>query len=222
MKSDAILTKKPGGAWMRAPMPSILPVTFRPIPTAFLIVYALLLALALGLGSAYLALRDDPPFGGVRLGPWIAWLKLGSPEADPYMRAITAKRSDVPLAAGEGLTFRAEVDSEGRRLNSACSYRIGSSAPAARLWTLTLYDQSERLPVTQLGRRGFTSAEILRDAEDGFTILLSREFQPGNWLQLPSSGAFSLILRLYDPPGIAGSIVEESNFPAIQRLGCGA
>jgi hypothetical protein len=29
-------------------------------------------------------------------------------------------------------------------------------------------------------------------------------------------------LRLYDPPGAAGANLEESDFPAIQRLECGA
>ena len=47
------------------------------------------------------------PSASLRLGPWQAWPKLGSPEADPYMRAILAHRGDVPLATGEGLGFTA-------------------------------------------------------------------------------------------------------------------
>lgn len=205
---------------MRASSIPLLPVTSRFIPTAFLIVYALLLALGLGLGSAYLVLNGAPPFGSLRLGPWQAWPKLGSREADPYMRAITARRGEVPLAVGEGLTFTATVDSEGRRLDSACSYRIGSMVPVARLWTLTLYDEAGRLPASELGRSGFTSAEIIRDAEGRFTVALSRDLQPGNWLQLPASGPFSLVLRLYDTPGAAGVGLDDSTVPAIQRLEC--
>ena len=77
-------------------------VSVRRVPTAILVVYALLLALALGLGTAYRAINGNPPFGSLRLGPWQSWPKLGSPEADPYMRAILAHRGDVPLATGEG------------------------------------------------------------------------------------------------------------------------
>jgi len=207
---------------MRALLTPISPVTFRRVPTAFLIIYALLLALGLGLSTAYWAINGDPPFGSLRLGSWQAWPKLGSPEADPYMRAIIARRGDVPLATGEGLGFTARTDSEGRPLDSACTYSIGAVAPIARLWTLTLYDGDGRLPITELRRRTFTSAEVLRDSQDRFTITLSRTLQPGNWLQLPASGPFTVVLRLYDPPGAAGANLEEADFPVIQRLECGA
>ncbi len=222
METEAVLTNAPAAASMRANTPPLAPVKSRFVPTVFLVIYALLLALGLGLGSAYWAMNGNPPFGSLRLGPWQAWPSLGSPEADPYMRAIIARRGDVPLATGEGLGFTATVDSEGRALDAGCSYSIGSVAPSARLWTLTLYDRDGRLPVTELGRRSFTSAEVVRDTQDRFTIALSRNVQPGNWLQLPASGTFSVALRLYDPPGAAAANLEETDFPAIQRLGCGA
>lgn len=221
MQTEAPLTNAPAAASMRASSTPLSSVTIRRVPTAILIVYALLLALGLGLSTAYWAMNGDPPFGSLRLGPWKAWPKLGSPEADPYMRAIIARHGDVPLATGEGLGFTARADSEGRLLDSACTYSIGAVAPIARLWTLTLYDGDGRLPVTELRRRTFTSAEVLRDSEDRFTIALSRTLQPGNWLQLPASGPFTVVLRLYDPPGAAGANLEEADFPVIQRLGCG-
>lgn len=212
----------PAAASMRASSPPLSPVRSRSVPTALLVVYALFLALGLGLGSAYWALQGNPPFGQLRRGPWLAWPALGSPQADPYMRAILARRGDVPLATGEGMGFAATTDSEGKPLDAACSYTIGSVAPIARLWTLTLYDREGRLPGTDLGRRSFTSAEVIRDAQDRFSISLSRQLQAGNWLQLPASGTFTLALRLYDPPGASPSNFNESDFPVIQRLGCGA
>lgn len=206
---------------MRAPHSASKTVTYRSVPTAVLIVYALLLALGLGLGATYLVLKRDPPFGSLRLGPWKAWPALGTVKADPYMRAILAQRSEVPLAIGEGLGFTALSDSEGRPLDSACTYRVGSVVPSARLWTLSVYDQEGGILRTELGRSGFTSAEVLRDAQDQFSISLSRSLQDGNWLQLPSSGTFSIVLRLYDTPGAAGTGLTESVFPTIQRVGCG-
>ena len=222
MQTEAPLTNAPAAAPMRAPMTMLSTVSVRRVPTAILVVYALLLALALGLGTAYRAINGNPPFGSLRLGPWQSWPKLGSPEADPYMRAILAHRGDVPLATGEGLGFLAGQDSDGRPLDSVCTYTIGTTAPVARLWTVTLYDGDGRLPATELGRRSFTSAEVLRDSQDRFTIALSRSLQPGNWLQLPANGPFTISLRLYDPPGAAATNLEESDFPAIQRLGCGS
>jgi hypothetical protein len=220
MSSESILTNGPEAASMCAPSHAYKTVTAR-IPTALLIVYSLLLALGLGLGSTYWVLNNDPPFGAIHLGPWKAWPTMGSPDADPYMRAILARRGEVPLASGEGLGFTATADSEGRDLDSACTYRIGTSAPGARLWTGTLYDRDGRLPVTPLGRSSFTSAEIIRDGQDGFNIALSRDLQDGNWLQLPASGSFSIVMRLYDPQGALGSL-EEAEFPTIQRVGCGS
>ncbi len=222
MNSQAILTNAAGAASMRAPTTASKPVPTRIVPTAVLVVYALLLALGLGLGSTYLILNSDPPFGRLRIGPWTAWPALGSADADPYMRAILAQRGAVPLAIGEGLGFTAVTDSEGRPLDSACTYRVGSGAPAARFWTFSIYDQNGQLPKTELGRSSFTSAEILRDQQDHFTIALSRGLQDGNWLQLPGSGNFSIVLRLYDTPGAAGTGLNESVFPTIQRVECGA
>jgi hypothetical protein len=138
------------------------------------------------------------------------------------MRAIIARRGDVPLATGEGMGFTASVDNDGRPLDAACSYSIGPIAPIARVWTLTLYDQAGRLPANELGRVSFTSAEVLRDTQDHFSIALSRTVQPGNWLQLPAGGTFMVTLRLYDPPGAAGANLEVSEMPVIQRLECGA
>ena len=216
------MTNAPAAAPTRAPTRSKPSVSVRRVPTAILVVYALFLGLGLGLASVHWVINRNPPFGSLRLGAWQAWPKLGSPEADPYMRAILAHRGDVPLATGEGLGFTATTDSEGRPLDSACTYTIGSAAPIARVWTLTLYGQDGRLPVTELGRRSFTSAEVLRDSQDRFTIALSRTLQPGDWIQLPASGSFTVSLRLYDPPGAAGANLEESDLPVIQRLGCGA
>jgi hypothetical protein len=186
-------------------------------------VYAIALGLGLGLGSAYQVLRGDYPFGAVHLGPWTAWPELGSGQADPYARAIVAKRGDIPLALGEGLMLRATHDSRGQPLDSACTYRIGSAMPPTRLWTLSVYDAGGGAVQSDLKRSGFTSSEILWDANEQFSILLSRQLQPGNWIQLPQGGPFTLSLRLYDMPGIAGALkLGAEAFPSIDRLECGA
>lgn len=222
MQSQPVITEVLSRARVRASSMLPLLVTPRYLSTPLLILYALGFALALGLGSAYLTLSGEPPFGSVQLGSWRAWPKLGSRDADPYMRAIMARRGDVPLATGEGIALTATHDKDGRRLDASCTYRIGSVMPAARLWTLTVYDENGRFLTSELGRSGFTSAEILRDAEDGFTINLSRDLSPGNWLQLPPSGRFTVALRLYDVPGAAGSNLNAESYPVIERVRCGS
>jgi hypothetical protein len=198
-------------------------VPARALSTSALVLYASAIALGLGISSAYFALQGEYPFGGIQVGAWRAWPQVGSRDTDPYARAIVTRRAEVPLALGEGLALTATTDNADRPLDSACTYRIGTVTPQARLWTLSLYDADGRTVQTDLGRSGFTSAEILRDPAGLFSILLSRSVQPGNWLQLPPSGPFSVVLRLYDTPASVGSAsLETSTLPSIERLECGS
>lgn len=187
----------------------------------WLALYAIGLGLGLGLWTAERATRGDYPFGGISLPPWTAWPRVGG-RADPYARAINARRGDVPLAVGEGVALTASRDGSGRPLDAACAYRIAGETPPARLWTLTVYAGEE--PVrTPLERSGFTSSEVLRDASGGFAIVLDRAARPGNWLPLPESGPVGLVLRLYDTPFGAGSgAIDPGTVPRIERLDCAA
>jgi hypothetical protein len=198
-------------------------VTAKPLSSAALVLYSCALALGLGVGSAYWVLSGDYPFGGVRIGAWNTWPKVGSRNADPYARAIVTRRGDVPLATGEGLSLSATGDSGGQAFDSACAYRIGAITAQARLWTLSLYDGGGTPAATDLGRSSMTSAEVLREPDGKFSIVLSREARPGNWMQLPKAGPFSLVLRLYDTPAATGSAaLDPAAFPPVERLECGA
>jgi hypothetical protein len=192
----------------------------RPSHFAGFVVYALLLAAGLGLSSAFWATKGDYPLGRVAVGAWTAWPKAGSRDADPYTRAINARTGDLPLAVGEGLVLRAAGDDAGRALDPRCAYRIGTTMPQARYWTLTLYDDAGR-PVAGDARSSFTSAEVLRDAAGGFVIALAREARSGNWMMMPEGGRISLVLRLYDTPASSGSAaLDRASVPAIERLEC--
>jgi hypothetical protein len=193
----------------------------RRLSSAALVLYAVGLALLIGLGSAYWAVSGDYPFGRVRAGVWQGAPRVGSREADPYTRAVVARNAEIPLAVGEGLTLTATRDEAGRALDVGCSYRIGSTTPQARYWTITLYDDEGRPASAGLERSGFTSAEVLREADGRFTIHLSREPMPGNWLRMPEGGRPGLVLRLYDTPVAAGTAaLDTRSLPAIERLDC--
>lgn len=184
------------------------------------VVYALLLGAGLGLSSAFFATKGEYLLGRVGVGAWTAWPKAGSRDADPYTRAINARTGDIPLAVGEGLILRAAADDAGRALDPRCAYRIGTTMPQARFWTLTLYDGAGR-PIAGEGRGSFSSAEVLRDAAGGFVIALARAAQSGNWMMMPESGPISLVLRLYDTPASSGSAaLDRASVPAIERLEC--
>jgi hypothetical protein len=193
----------------------------RPLSSAALILYAVSLALLLGLGSAWWAVSGDYRFGKIKAGAWTAAPRVGSRDADPYARALIARNGEIPLAVGEGLMFWANADDAGRSLEARCAYRVGSTTPPARAWTLALYGADGRPVVSELQRGGFTSSEVLRDAEGRFTIAIARDARPGNWLRMPESGRVSLALRLYDTPVAGGAAaLDPRSLPAIERLDC--
>jgi len=195
---------------------------WRKSSVAGLAVYALALGGVLGLASADWATRGGYPFGGVQVGAWTAWPRAGSANADPYTRAVNARRGEIPLAVGEGLLLTAAVDDQGQALDATCTYRIGGGTPPARAWTLTVAGRGAREPGRPTVREGFTSTEVLRAADGRFSVVLAPEVQPGNWLPSPrDSGPVRLALRLYDTPAAAsvGSLDRDS-VPAITRLGC--
>lgn len=190
--------------------------------SAGLALYALALGAVLGLASADWATRGGYPFGGVRIGAWTAWPRAGAAGADPYTRAVNARRGEVPLAVGEGLLLTAAVDDAGRALEATCTYRIAGSTPPARAWTLTVAGRGARDPGPAPVREGFTATEVLRSADGRFAIVLGPEVEPGNWLPSPrASGPVRLALRLYDTPAAASAgSLDRDSVPAIARLGC--
>ncbi|SFE57168.1 DUF1214 domain-containing protein [Methylobacterium sp. 13MFTsu3.1M2] len=189
---------------------------------AGLAAYTLALGAVLGLASADWATSGGYPFGGVQVGAWTAWPRAGAANADPYTRAVNARRGEIPLAVGEGLLLTAAVDDSGQALDATCTYRIGGATPPARAWTVTVAGRGAREPGRPPLREGFTSTEVLRTADGRFTITLAPDVQPGNWLPSPrASGPVRLALRLYDTP-VAASVgsLDRSAVPAITRVGC--
>ncbi|MBL8593796.1 MAG: hypothetical protein JNK01_14015, partial [Devosia sp.] len=91
----------------------------------------LLVALVVGFGLSWYALSDGRLFGAIEIGPWSAWRDVGIPAPDPYTRAFIARSGALELGASEGIQFIATTDSDNRRLDRACRYRIDGSTPAA-------------------------------------------------------------------------------------------
>lgn len=184
------------------------------------IAIAIAIAAVVGLATAWLAVDRGFVFGGINVGPWEAWPRAGSPDADPYSIARLARTGEVPLGAGEGLAFTALTDQTGAPLTGNCAYRLDGQTPAARLWTLTAYDGKGSLMTNPARRTGFHSREILRRLDGSFAIAVSSEVQPGNWLPIATTGPFSLVIRLYDTPLTTGGEVSDDMMPRILREAC--
>lgn len=185
----------------------------------------LLIALAgtfLGLLSTYalLAARTTS-FAAIDVGPWRVAPRTGSAEIDPYSRAQLARSGEIAIAHAEGLSFLAQTDSDGRRLDARCSYVLSGSVPDSRYWSLTLVSPSGALVDNPAKRYGFTSAELLRAADGSFEIAVARHARPGNWLPAETPGDFDLVLRLYDTLLDFGtSKLDARALPRIARGDC--
>jgi len=181
---------------------------------------AIVIATVLGFSSAWFAVEHGPWFGALTAGPWTAWPEAGSTDADPYSLAMLARTGEVPLGAGEGLSFTAENDSDGQPLAGRCVYQIVGQTPPARLWTLTAYDAAGRLMVNAASRTGFNSRDILRHEDGSFVITVSSRVEPGNWLPIAPVERFKLVFRLYDTPLTTGGRPTDLAMPAIRKGGC--
>jgi hypothetical protein len=182
---------------------------------------ALLIAAATGLGTTWFALTRGAAFGAITIGGWTAWPKTGTVDIDPYALAALARRGDLPVGNGDGIAFYARADDAGQLLEGRCEVVLRGITPAARFWTLTLYDPEGRPVPNALNRFGFTSQEITRFADGSFQITLAPRARPGNWLPTGGTDRYFLVLRLYDTPvGAAARVGREAPMPSINRRAC--
>ncbi len=183
--------------------------------------FTLILAAAIGLGATWLTLTRGVAFGSLRIGAWTAWPKSGSVDIDPYARATIARTGELPIGTGDGVAFYARSDNSGNDFDGRCTFTISGMTPAARYWTLTLYDAHGRLVANAIDRHGFTSEEVVRDSDGQFTITIAPRARPGNWLPTGGIERFVLVWRLYDTPiGVAARTTKEGPMPAVTRRAC--
>ena len=162
-----------------------------------------LIAVAVGLAAGYFSatyMASGHAFSGaVRLGAWTAWPQSGREDASPYSRLHFLMRGQLPPSHFNRLEFEAVEDDAGDPLRAECTYRIASTTLPARWWALTLYPEEE----IRRGRFGNVreissrTAILARDGSATFSI--SRRPRPGNWLQAPPKGRFTLVFRLFGP-----------------------
>lgn len=183
--------------------------------------FALAVAAAVGLGATYFALTRGAAFGALTIGSWTAWPKTGTSDADPYARAAIARTGQLPLALGDGVSFTAQSDDYGRLLDGRCDTVLSGVTPAARFWTLTLYNTEGELVTNSVQRYGFSSQEIVRSADGSFEIVVAPRASPGNWLPTGGIERYSLVLRFYDTAvGVSTKAGRELPMPSIISRGC--
>jgi len=182
--------------------------------------FAFAVAAVFGLGLTQFALTRGTAFGAITIGAWTAWPRTGTSEIDPYARAAIARSGELPIGSGDGVAFFASADDTGRSLDGRCAATISGTTPAARFWTITLYDLDGRLVPNAADRYGFTSQEIARHTDGTFEILLAPRARPGNWLPTGGIDRYVVVLRLYDTPvGVATRTAKDAPMPSITSSG---
>jgi hypothetical protein len=182
---------------------------------------AFVVAASVGLGSTHYALHEGTPFGSFTVGPWTAWPRTGTPDIDPYARALVARSGELPMGAGDGVAFVATRDDEGTVLDGRCDVVVSGVTPQARYWTLTLYDPDGRLVGNSLNRHGFSSQEAVRKSDGAIDISVAPRARAGNWLPTGGVERYMLVMRFYDSPiGVASRTGRETPMPSVKVRSC--
>ncbi|MFZ5733511.1 MAG: DUF1214 domain-containing protein [Pseudomonadota bacterium] len=181
----------------------------------------LLLATSVGLGLTWATATRGTDVGTVTIGAWTARPRTGTADIDPYSRASIARSGELPVGSGDGVTFLASTDDAKRTLDGRCDVVVSGVTPAARFWTMTLYDTKGRLVANALQRYGFTSQEIVRGSDGSFEVRIAARARAGNWLPTGGLDKYVLALRLYDTPvGVATRTQKDAPMPSVTTMGC--
>ena len=184
-------------------------------------IFAFALATLIGLGATYFALTRGAAFGALKIGAWIAFPRTGTADADPYARASISRSGQLPTGLGDGVSFTATTDDKGQFLDGRCDVVLSGTTPTARFWTVTLYNADGQLVANSVNRFGFTSQEIVRNADGTFEIAVTPRADTGNWLPTGGIERYRLMLRLYDTPvGVSTRAGKEVPMPAIRTESC--
>lgn len=187
----------------------------------FTTILVLAIAAAVGLGLTWATATRGTDLGTLTIGAWTAQPRIGTTEINPYARATVARSGELPIGTGDGISFIAKADDKKRPLDGRCDVVVSGVTPAARFWTLTLYDTKGRLVANALQRYGFTSEEVVRNADGSFAIRMAARARAGNWLPTAGVDRYQLVLRLYDTPvGVATRTQRDAPMPTIATAGC--
>lgn len=181
----------------------------------------LTVAALVGLGATWLTATRGAAFGTLTLGAWTAQPRTGTAEIDPYARASIARSGELPIGSGDGVSFYAHLDDDGRPLDGRCDVLVEGVTPAARFWTLTLYNPQGQLVSNSLNRHNFTSQEIARKADGSFSIRIAPRARDGNWIPTGGIDRYMLAMRLYDTPvGVATRTQRDAPMPSVKVASC--
>jgi len=182
-----------------------------------------IIALAVGLGSAWHMVDRGSALTTLRSGPWTTWYAAGAPDADPYTKARVARSGQLPVVSTTAMEFLAYADGEGEPLTSACHYQISVPEVPALWWSLALYDTSGKPIENEAERHAFNSNTVIPDTDGTVQIALASTPRAGYWLPSGRDRDLLLVFRVfrpYDTADLAGGEMPVAILPRIDRADC--
>lgn len=189
---------------------------------ALLVVLALIIGAAFGVGSGFVVLDNGQLLGRTNHDYWFGNRNAGSVAADPYTRGIVAKIGLLALNRSESIYFHRYKDENGRQLREGCAYELTGGDLPTRWWSITAYADDDFLPVN--GQRAFSAdaTQMVRGEDGRWVVRMAADrADAANWISTENAGDFSLALRMYNPDESARADESTIAFPTIRTITCG-
>lgn len=195
------------------------------------LVAALLVALALGVGSAWWIVDGGLGrigFGGAaQNGAWHTNLAIGSPAADPYIRAAVARQGLLALSKSETIYFTAFTDDSGAALKTNCAYVVSGGKLPARWWSITAYGADHYL-IPNKADKYSAAMNTVTWTNERFLFTVGPEEESasaqGDFVPTGYEGgdgaSFSLTLRLYNPEPEVAAAPQDLTLPTVTKERC--
>jgi len=144
----------------------------------------------------------------VRNGDWVTSVATGSQDAGVMLKAAVALGGLLASTQEDSMYYRLS-DIGGEPLCLNCRYRIEGDDYDANWWSITAYGWDNYLIPNPRKRYSFNNENLVRQADNSWTITVDTTEHTGNWLPTGPAGApawrkvgdhdFDLLLRLYTP-----------------------
>lgn len=185
------------------------------------LVFGTAIALFSGFASAHYAIDFLGKGSNLRTGQWTRLESIENTAGNPYRAALKARTTGVALAPGEGLIFTSDRDSNGELFDPACRYMLNGRMPKASLWSLSVNTTQDEQEIRHPERRFVVSRSVQWKADGALSVAIAPDIQQGNWLASPTSGPFTVSLRLYDTPlALNTAELNARELPEITRGAC--
>lgn len=169
----------------------------------------LLAGLSFGLLSARYMMENMSMAAPVAGSKWTEVKPDGDDLNSLYLAGHFLRRGEVPPLKGSRFFVR-QLDDDGNILRGDCVVTLEGKMPDARWWFVSTDVRSTRTALD--------AGEAVREASGNYTISISTNPVPGNWLVPPTTSAYALTLVLLD--AVTGADATAPTLPTVKRLWC--